>query len=85
MGWLEDFLKPTGFVAGTNSMTVADLCMLATYSSMEQTKNVYVNLDDYPESKKWAENMKKLVPDYEKACGQGAADFGALFDSKTDF
>ena len=85
MGWIEDYLKPTGFVAGTESMSVADLSLLATYSSMEQCKNVYINLEDFPESKKWAEKMKKLMPDYEKACGAGAKDFGTFFTTKTDF
>ena len=85
MGWLEDYLKPTGFVAGTKSMTVADLSVLATYSSMEQCKDVYVNLEEFPEAKKWAAKMKTLVPNYEKACGEGATEFGNFFKAKTEF
>ena len=31
MGWVNDFIKPTGYVAGTNHLTVADIAFLATY------------------------------------------------------
>ena len=31
MGWVNDFLKPTGYVAGTKHLTVADIAFLATY------------------------------------------------------
>merc|ERR1712141_981188 len=34
MGWVEDFIKPTGYVAGTDHMTVADIAWLATYSTI---------------------------------------------------
>ena len=32
MGWVTDFIKPTGYVAGTNHLTVADIAFLSTYS-----------------------------------------------------
>ena len=32
MGWVTDFIKPTGYVAGTDHMTVADIAFIATYS-----------------------------------------------------
>lgn len=83
MAFLEDFLKPTGFAAGTDAMSLADLSLLATYSSIEATKGVYVNLDDYPESKKWAAKMKSLLPNYPKACGEGAGHFGGMLFSRT--
>lgn len=31
MGWVNDFIKPTGFVAGTDHLTVADISFLATF------------------------------------------------------
>ena len=31
MGWVNDFIKPTGYVAGTENLTVADISFLATY------------------------------------------------------
>ena len=31
MGWVEDFIKPTGYVAGTDHMTVADIAWVATF------------------------------------------------------
>ena len=31
MGWVNDFIKPTGYVAGTDHLTVADIAFLATF------------------------------------------------------
>ena len=32
MNWVDDFIKNTGYVAGTNHLTLADICFSATYS-----------------------------------------------------
>ena len=32
MGWVSDMIKPTGYVAGTANMTIADICFVATIS-----------------------------------------------------
>ena len=32
MKWVDDFIKNTGYVAGTNHFTLADICFVATYS-----------------------------------------------------
>ena len=85
MGFFEDFLKPTGFVAGSESMTIADISYVATYSTMAQTKDVYLNLDDYPNAKAWVAKMQTLIPNYEKTCGEGAKVFGEAFRSRTGF
>ena len=31
LGWVNDFIKPTGYVAGTDHLTLADICFAATY------------------------------------------------------
>ena len=99
MGWVEDFLKPTGYAAGTDSMTVADIAWVATfrYLSMYNQKyqDYHLNLfystilaselfdmSAYPTTMAWFENMKGQIPNYEKACGEGAAEFGNFFKSK---
>ena len=76
MGWVEDFLKPTGYVAGTKHLTVADLAFLSTYSSIVALN--HFDLSAYPKTNAWFEKVKGQVPNYEKACGEGAAEFGAL-------
>ena len=31
LGWVNDFIKPTGFVAETQHLTLADIAFIATY------------------------------------------------------
>lgn len=35
--WLEDMVRPTGYAAGTEYVTLADLAFLATYSTIRRT------------------------------------------------
>ena len=32
--WVAQFIKPTGYVAGTETMSIADLCITATLSTL---------------------------------------------------
>jgi len=80
MGWVNDFIKPTGYVAGTDHLTVADLCFVATYATIEACGKF--DLTPYAETNAWFEKMKTEIPNYEKANGEGAAAFGGWFKSK---
>ena len=77
MGWVTDFVKPTGYMAGTESLTVADIAFLATYSTVVATG--HFDLTPYPEVNAWFDKVKAEIPNYEKANGEGATDFGAWF------
>ena len=35
MGWMNDFVGGDKFVAGTSQMTIADISLLATYSTIK--------------------------------------------------
>merc|ERR1719323_2986274 len=48
MGWVNDFIKPTGYVAGTDHMTLADICFAATLSTAVATE--HFDLSAYPET-----------------------------------
>ena len=74
-GFLEEFLKDSKFVAGTDFATVADLCILATYTSAAAYLHIYANFDDWPRTKQWAENVKGIIPNYAKANGDGVEGF----------
>merc|ERR1712076_302190 len=37
MGWANDFVKPTGWVAGNDCMTLADIAFAATYGTAKAT------------------------------------------------
>lgn len=69
-----------GFVAGTDCLTVADLSLVATYSSIVATE--CIDLSEYKNANAWLEKCKGLIPNYEKANGEGAAKFGAFYKSK---
>ena len=77
MGWVNDFVKTSGYVAGTDHLTVADVAFVATYATIVAAG--HLDLTPYVEVNAWFEKVKAQVPNYEKACGQGAAAFGGWF------
>jgi len=80
LGWVNGWAAGGKFMAGTETMTLADLAMLATYSTMEATGAF--ELDKYGDLVAWAAKMKAAVPNYEKANGEGATGFGGFYKSK---
>ena len=77
MGWVNDFIKPTGYAAGTDHLTVADIAFLATFSTIAATE--HFDLTPYPDVLAWFDKVKKEIPNYEKSCGEGAGMFGGYF------
>ena len=80
LGWLDGFFAGGKFAAGGEAPTLADLCLLATYTTLGATG--CTDLAPYTHAEAWLAKMVKLVPNYEKANGAGAAEFGALYKSK---
>merc|ERR1712083_547493 len=68
LGWVDGFVAGDKFCAGTSQITIADIAFLATYS--------YSNIES------WFDKCVKLVPNYEKANGEGATAFGGFYKSK---
>jgi len=81
MGWVNDMVKPTGYAAGTDCMTLADICFVATVSTALATE--HFDFSPYPEVLAWFEKVKGEIPNYEKANGEGCAKFGGIFKEKT--
>jgi len=75
LGWAKDFIAETGYVAGTKGITLADLCFVATLSTVQATGIVDFE-KEYPELKAYIEKLSTEIPNYEKANGAGAAAFG---------
>jgi len=82
LGWLDGFVKDGKFSAGNEDMTIGDLALLATYSTMRAADLPGIDLAEYKNVEAWYERCCKLVPNYEKANGEGAAAFGGFFKSK---
>jgi len=83
LGWFDGFVKDGKFSAGNEEMTIGDLALLATYSTMKAAELPGVDLSEYSNISAWFERCVKLVPNYEKANGEGAAVFGGFFKSKS--
>lgn len=64
-------MRPTGFIAGTKEPNVADLAAYSAYCSLRMTGTKLVDFNDFPRSQKWAENVKSIIPNYEKCIGGG--------------
>nr|ACO10344.1 Glutathione S-transferase 1-1 [Caligus rogercresseyi] len=80
LGWANDMVKETGFAAGTDHMTIADICWVATYSTIKAAG--IVPLDKYKELEAWFDKCVSLIPNYEKANGNGAKAFSEFYKSK---
>merc|ERR1712141_838717 len=77
LGWAKGFIADTGYVAGTEKVTIADLCFLATLTSISASGIVDFE-KDYPELKNYCEKLSAAIPNYATANGDGAAKFGGL-------
>ena len=81
--WINDFLKDTGFLAGTDGPTLADYSLLAMYSSMNGLEGVVpIDLSKYNEINDWFDKMKKLTKNYDESNGNGAKGFADYVRSK---
>ena len=67
-------------IAGTDHITLADLAIMASYTPLRESG--IIDLSKYSNVEQWYFKCKKLIPNYEKANGEGAAEFGRLFKSK---
>lgn len=65
---LEGYLSTSEYLAGDN-LTVADICAIATVSSVDEIAPIDANA--YPRLAAWVQRMKQL-PYYEEANGRGA-------------
>ena len=77
LGWMEDFVKDGKFAGGTEQLTIGDIALLATYSTIKESG--LGDLDNYPCTKAWFEKCCKAVPNYEKANEEGAKAFGTWY------
>ncbi len=73
-------LRPTGYVAGTDHVTLADLAFLSSYTTFVAAG--LVDISKYPALTAWFEKVKKEVPNYERANGEGIAAFETFYQSK---
>lgn len=55
----DSFLEPTGFVAGTKKLSVADIVSFSTITSFEASG---FDVSPYPNVKKWLALMKETCP-----------------------
>jgi glutathione S-transferase len=82
LGWVRDFAKPTGFIAGTRHLTIADLAFVASYSSILAGNQIDLTKYD-PELKAWFERCKAAIPNYAEANGVGAEQWGQFLQEQT--
>jgi len=80
LGWVNGYVAGGKFIAGTDQMTIADIACVATLSTLLATEAFDVS--KYTDMNAWYEKCKGLIPNYEKANGEGAAKFGGFYKSK---
>jgi len=80
LGFLENYVADDKFAAGTEGITLADLPLVATYSTIKPTE--VIDFSAYPNVEAWFEKCIAAIPNYEKANGEGAEAFAAFYKSK---
>jgi len=75
--FLDTFLADTEYAAG-NSLTIADLTLVATVSTFEV---VNFDLSKYPNVAKWLSKVKATAPGYEEINGKGIKEFKEFVDN----
>lgn len=78
LGWLNTYLMEYNFAAG-NKITVADCCLIASVTSMEEAG---IELEKYSRIMRWLKRCKSSMVGYAEANGEGAAMFGAFVKPK---
>jgi len=81
MGWANDFVKDTGYIAGTKAMSIADIALISSFSTIVEGGLFDDLLKEYTELTAWFERVKAQIPDYEEVNGKGAAEFGMWIKS----
>jgi len=80
LGWVDGFFKDDKFAAGGDTLTLADLCLIATYTTLKATG--FMDLSGYTNAEAWEKKVAALVPNYEKANMEGATAFGGFYKGK---
>ncbi len=79
LGWINDFVRPTGYVAGTGHPTVADVSLVPTITNISRLQ--IVDLSVYADLTAWLERMKAAIPNYEKTNGVGLEEYAKVATS----
>ncbi|XP_040568944.1 glutathione S-transferase 1 [Lepeophtheirus salmonis] len=79
LGWANDMVKETGYAAGTDHLTIADIAWISTYSTIKAAD--VVCLSEYKELENWFAQCIVAIPNYNKANGKGAKACGDYYKS----
>lgn len=77
--WVQDMVRK-GYVAGGQSMTVADVVLIASISTLKACGIVDVRKYNFIES--WFNRCKNQIPEYERINETGAKAFGEFYKEK---
>ena len=79
--WANDFVKETGYVAGTEHLTIADICFASTYGTILAAD--HMDKSAYTELNAWYEKVSKEIPNFDKANEAGCKEFAEMYKSKS--
>lgn len=76
LGWVNKMVK-SGYVAGTEQMSLADLSLVSTFSTLKHLGSI--DTRKYPFIEAWYQRCKQQIPNFHEACGLGAENFGDMY------
>merc|ERR1712080_548425 len=80
LGWVNDWVKDGKFAAGGDKLTLADICLVAPYSTIKASG--IMDMSTFPNLDSWAAKVASAVPNYAKANQEGADKFGGMYLEK---
>jgi len=86
LGWVNGWVEGTGFVAGTDHLTLADISIAATLETILQTLEHADFVKDFDTRfanlKPYAKRVSEAIPNYEATNLAGAKGFGGWIGPK---
>nr|AQS22597.1 glutathione S-transferase delta-epsilon 2 [Pseudodiaptomus poplesia] len=80
LGWLDGWVSGGKYMAGTDSIPLGDLSLVAPYATLKGVE--FLDLWESKTLDAWFEKGKPKIPNYGKVNGEGGVIFGGFYKSK---
>ena len=80
--WITGFVEKSGFVCGTDSVTIADLAIYAWVSALAALKKHLLDVDEFPAVNEWAKRVRSALRNPDKSSDEGNRVLAKFFEDR---